>query len=107
MQFDFFYAGEAKTRNMYIVRNGKIAWSYIDTTGRGEISDAVLMANGDVLFAHQYGVTLINRSKKVLWKYHAPEGFETHTAHHKTNMKCAGMIDLKAAHFSFGADPGA
>ncbi len=79
-QFDFFYAGEAKTRNMYIVRNGKIAWSYIDTTGRGEISDAVLMANGEVLFAHQYGVTLINSSKKVLWKYDAPEGFETHTA---------------------------
>jgi Mala s 1-like protein len=79
-QFDFFYAGEAKARNMYIVRGGKIAWSYIDTTGRGEISDAVLMTSGNILFAHQYGITLINRDKKVLWKYDAPEGFETHTA---------------------------
>jgi hypothetical protein len=79
-QFDFFYAGEAKWRNMYIVRNGQITWSYIDTVGKGEISDAVLMRNGNVLFAHQYGVTLINRNKKVLWKYNAPEGFETHTA---------------------------
>ncbi|MET4080913.1 hypothetical protein ABIB40_000857 [Pedobacter sp. UYP30] len=78
--FDFFYAGEAKSRNMYIVRNGKITWSYIDTVGRGEISDAILMDNGNVLFAHQFGVTLINRDKKVLWKYDAPEGFETHTA---------------------------
>ncbi|WP_354359823.1 hypothetical protein [Pedobacter sp. UYP30] len=78
--FDFFYAGEAKSRNMYIVRNGKVHWSYLDSVGRGEISDAVLMKNGDVLFAHQYGVTLISRSKKILWNYNAPEGFETHTA---------------------------
>lgn len=79
-QFDFFYAGEAKDRNMYIVRDGKITWSYIDTVGRGEISDAILMKNGNVLFAHQYGITLINANKKVLWKYDTPEGFETHTA---------------------------
>ncbi|HKG06624.1 MAG TPA: hypothetical protein VKB19_09215, partial [Pedobacter sp.] len=79
-QFDFFYAGEAKSRNMYIIKKGVVTWSYIDTTGKGEISDAVLMANGNVLFAHQYGVTLINRDKKVLWHYDAPEGFETHTA---------------------------
>lgn len=35
-QYDFFYAGEAKARNMYIIEKGKITWSYIDTTGRGE-----------------------------------------------------------------------
>lgn len=79
-QFDFFYAGEAKSRNMYIVRNGKITWSYIDTAGKGEISDAVLMTNGNILFAHQFGVTLINPDKKVLWNYDAPAGCETHTA---------------------------
>jgi hypothetical protein len=79
-QFDFFYAGEAKARNMYIIRNGKITWSYIDTTGKGEISDAILMKNGNIIFAHQFGVTLIDRDKKVLWHYDAPEGFETHTA---------------------------
>lgn len=79
-EFDFFYAGEGKARNMYIVRNGKITWAYIDTIGKGEISDATLMKNGDVLFAHQFGVTLINSDKKVLWNYDAPEGYETHTA---------------------------
>ena len=79
-QHDFFYAGEAKSRNMYIVRKGKIVWSYIDTVGRGEISDAVLMANGNILFAYQYGVTLINSDRKILWKYEVPNGFETHTA---------------------------
>ncbi len=79
-QFDFFYAGEAKQRNMYIIKNGKIAWSYLDSTGRGEISDAVLTKNGNVLFAHQYGVTLIDKNKKVLWHYEAPKNHETHTA---------------------------
>lgn len=78
--FDFFYAGEAKSRNMYIILDGKITWSYIDSVGKGEISDAILMKNGNVLFAHQYGVTLINKNKKILWHYDAPEGFETHTA---------------------------
>ncbi len=79
-EFDFFYAGEAKARNMYIVRNGKITWSYTDTAGKGEISDAVLMTKGNILFAHQFGVTLINPDKKVLWNYDAPAGHETHTA---------------------------
>jgi len=79
-RFDFFYAGEAKSRNMYIIRKGRITWSYTDTTGRGEISDAVLMANGNILFAHQFGITLMDSNKKVLWKYDAPKGYETHTA---------------------------
>ncbi|MDB5156039.1 MAG: hypothetical protein JWR50_746 [Mucilaginibacter sp.] len=79
-EFDFFYAGESKDRKMYIVRNGKITWSYIDTTGRGEISDAVLMKNGNILFAHQFGVTLIDKNKNVLWNYDTPKNHETHTA---------------------------
>ncbi|MES2426227.1 MAG: hypothetical protein V4560_04610 [Bacteroidota bacterium] len=79
-EFDFFYAGEAKHRKMYIVRKGKIVWSYIDTLGKGEISDAVLMRNGNVLFAHQFGVTLIDKNKNVLWNYDAPKNHETHTA---------------------------
>jgi hypothetical protein len=79
-EFDFFYAGEAKDRKMYIVKNGRITWSYIDTLGRGEISDAVLMKNGNVLFAHQFGVTLIDKNKNVLWNYDTPKNHETHTA---------------------------
>jgi hypothetical protein len=79
-QFDFFYAGEAKDRNMYIIRDGKIAWSYLDSLGKGEISDAVLMTNGNILFAHQFAITLISPDKKVLWNYTTPVGCETHTA---------------------------
>jgi outer membrane protein assembly factor BamB len=79
-QHDFFYAGEAKTQDMYIVRKGKVTWEFHDPAGKGEISDAVLLSNGSVLFAHQFGVTLIDRNKKVLWNYDAPSGTEIHTA---------------------------
>ena len=79
-QHDFFYAGEAKTQDMYIVRSGKVVWEFHDPAGKGEISDAVLLSNGNVLFAHQYGVKLIDREKKVLWKLDAPPNTEIHTA---------------------------
>ena len=76
---DFFYAGEAKKQNMYIVRNGKITWSYTHPA-EGEISDAVMLSNGNILFAHQFGITEITPDKKVVWNYDAPAGTETHTA---------------------------
>ena len=79
-QHDFFYAGEAKSQDMYIVRSGKVVWEYHNPAGKGEISDAVLLSSGNVLFAHQFGVTLIDRDKKVLWHYDAPAGTEIHTA---------------------------
>ena len=79
-QHDFFYAGEAKAQSMYIVRKGEIVWKYEDTTSKGEISDAMLLSNGNVLFAHQFGVTLISPEKKVIWNYDAPPKTETHTA---------------------------
>ena len=79
-QHDFFYAGEAGTRDMYIVRAGKVVWSGHDPAGRGEISDAVLLSNGNILYAHQFGVTLITPDKKVIWNYNAPTNCEIHTA---------------------------
>jgi hypothetical protein len=78
-QHDFFYAGEAKTQDMYIVRNGKVAWEFHDPSGKGEISDAILLSNGNVLFAHQFGIALIDPNKKKLWSYDAPAGTEIHT----------------------------
>ena len=64
---------------MFIVREGRIAWSY-EHAGKGEISDAVLMSNGNVLFAHQFGVTEIDADKKVVWNFDAPANTEIHTA---------------------------
>jgi outer membrane protein assembly factor BamB len=78
-QHDFFYAGEAKDERMFIVRHGQIVWSYTHP-GRGEISDAVLQPNGNILFAHQFGITEVTADKKVVWNYDAPTNTEIHTA---------------------------
>lgn len=77
-QHDFFYAGEAKQENMYIVRKGQIVWSYTHPAS-GEISDAVMLSNGNILFAHQRGITEVTQDKKVVWNYDAPQGAEIHT----------------------------
>lgn len=79
-QYNFLYAGEGKTRDIYIVRDGNIAWSYNDTINEGEISDAVLMSNGNIVYAHQHGVSIIDQNKKVLWTYKPPQNCEIHTA---------------------------
>jgi hypothetical protein len=79
-QHDFLYAGESHDRKIFIVRQGKVVWSYDDPNGKGEISDAVMLSNGNVLFAHQYGVTEITPDKKTIWNYDAPAGHEVHTA---------------------------
>jgi len=79
-QHDFLYAGEAKDRKIFIVRKGQIVWSYDDPKGKGEISDATLLADGNVLIAHQFAVKLIAPDKSVLWNFDAPKGSEIHTA---------------------------
>jgi outer membrane protein assembly factor BamB len=79
-QHDFLYAGESKNRRAFIVRKGQVAWSYDDPAGRGEISDAILLSNGNLLLAHQFAVQLISPEKKVLWNLDAPKGTEIHTA---------------------------
>jgi outer membrane protein assembly factor BamB len=76
---DFFYAGEAQQERMFIVRNGQVEWSYI-FPGKGEISDAILLANGHILFAHQYAVTEIDQQQHVIWNHDAPPDTEIHTA---------------------------
>src|SRR5229473_4631078 len=77
---DFLYAGESKNRRAFIVKQGRVVWSYDDPAGRGEISDAVLLSDGNLLLAHQFAVKLISPEKKVLWNVDAPKGTEIHTA---------------------------
>jgi hypothetical protein len=79
-QHDFVYSGESHDRKIFIVRGGKIVWSYDDPAGKGEISDMVMLSNGNILFAHQFGVTEITPDKKVVWNYVPPAGHEVHTA---------------------------
>ena len=77
---DFLYAGESHDRNLYVVRRGKIAWSFSDPGGRGEISDAVMLSNGNILFTRQFGISEVTPEKVVVWHYDAPAGTEVHTA---------------------------
>jgi hypothetical protein len=56
-----------------------VVWSYTHP-GKGEISDAVRLSSGNILFAHQFGVTEVTPDKKVVWNYDAPPGTEIHTA---------------------------
>jgi hypothetical protein len=79
-QHDFVYSGESHDRRIFIVRGGKIVWSYDDPAGKGEISDMVMLSNGNILFAHQFGVTEITPDKKVVWNYVPPGNHEVHTA---------------------------
>ena len=76
---DFFYAGQSKQRRMFMVKDGQVTWSYDDRLKRGEISDAVLMSDGHILVAHQYGVAEVTQASETLWSYAAPEGTEIHT----------------------------
>ena len=64
---DFFYAGEGKRIRMYIVKDGQVAWQYENKEWRGEISDAVLLTDGHVLLAHQYGIAEISQDEKTIW----------------------------------------
>ena len=76
---DFFYAGQSKQRRMFIVKDGQVNWSYQDQLKRGEISDAVLMSDGHILLAHQYGIAEVDAQGTTVWNYAAPEGTEIHT----------------------------
>lgn len=78
-QHDFLYAGEGHQEKMFIIRGGKVVWSYTHPA-HGEISQATLEPNGHILFAHQFGITEITLDKKVVWNFDAPPGAEIHTA---------------------------
>ena len=76
---DFLYAGESMQRRMFIVENGQSKLIYDDPQGHGEISDAVLLTDGNILIAHQYAIAEIGPGGNKIWNYAAPEGTEIHT----------------------------
>ena len=76
---NFFYAGESKQQRMFIVKDGQVTWQYNNPQGRGEISDAVLLSDGHILIAHQFGIAEVTQQGQTIWKYDAPQGTEIHT----------------------------
>jgi hypothetical protein len=82
-QHPFLYCGEWDTRKpvqtMYIVRGGKVVWSY-SVPNKDELDDCHMLSNSHVLFARKNGATEITQEKKVVWNYDAPPGTEIHSA---------------------------
>lgn len=76
---NFFYAGQSKRMRMFIVKDGKVSWAWETKQLKGEISDAILMTDGHILIAHQYGVAEVTQDNQIVWSYKAPEGTEIHT----------------------------
>ncbi len=82
-QHPFLYCGEWDTRKpvqtMYIVRGGKVVWSY-SVTNKDELDDCHLLSNNHVLFARKNGATELTPDKQIVWNYDAPPGTEIHSA---------------------------
>ena len=84
-QHPFLYCGEWQGRSveqqtMYIVRDGKVAWSYTNPR-KGELGDCTMLSNGNIVFSRQYGASEITPDKKIVWDYDGPRGTEIHTAY--------------------------
>jgi hypothetical protein len=83
-QHPFLYCGEWQNRStsqqtMYIVRGGKVVWSYTNPQN-GELGDCSMLANGNILFSRQFGASEITPDKRIVWNYDGPSGTEIHTA---------------------------
>jgi hypothetical protein len=84
-QHPFLYCGEWQNRStsqqtMYIVKGGKIAWSYINPL-KGELGDCTMLSNGNIVFSRQFGASEVTQAKKIVWNYDGPPGTEIHTAY--------------------------
>ena len=83
-QHPFLYCGEWQNRStsnqtMYIVRGGKVVWSYTNPL-KVELGDCSMLAGGNILFSRQFGASEITPQKKIVWNYDGPSGVEIHTA---------------------------
>ena len=82
-QYNFLYAGEWQNslmtnQTMYIIKDGKIVWSYV-MPQEGEYGDATMLSNGNIVFSRKSGASEITRDKKIVWNYDAPPNSEIHT----------------------------
>jgi hypothetical protein len=82
-EFNFLYGGEAAPLQLFVVKDGKVDWKYTHprpARGAGEISDASMQPNGNILFATQYGAAIVTPEKRIIWSVDAAAPTEIHTA---------------------------
>lgn len=78
-RYNFIYTGQSKNNRIFTIKDGVVSTVLDLNNLRGEISDAILLSNGNFLLAHQHGVAEISPDGKSIWAYDAPEGTEIHT----------------------------
>jgi hypothetical protein len=64
---------------MYVVRGGKVVWTY-SIPGREEFGDCTMLSNGNIVFSRRFGASEITPEKKIVWNFEAPPNTEIHTA---------------------------
>jgi hypothetical protein len=91
-QHPFVYCGEYDyvhpEQTMYLVLDGKVAWTYSIPTrmmvhGKdqmAELGDCTRFSNGNILFSYRWGASIVTPDKKIIWNYDAPPNTEIHSA---------------------------
>lgn len=84
----FLYTGEWDYRkpmqNMFVVRDGKIVWSYgiplkNEKGEMEELGDATMLKNGNIVFCRKVGASMITPDKQIIWNIAADPGCEIHS----------------------------
>ena len=91
-QHPFLYCGEydyiEPYQTMYLVRHGKVVWTYSIRTNMmvyeksqmGELGDCTRFSNGNILFSYRWGASIVTPEKKIIWDYRAAPNTEIHSA---------------------------
>ena len=91
-QHPFLYCGEwnyiEPDQTMYIVRRGKVDWTYsipmrmtiYGKSQMAELGDCTRFSNGDILFSYRWGASIVTPQKKIIWDYRAAPNTEIHSA---------------------------
>lgn len=82
-QHPMLYCGGAKPGSppaIYILREGKIEWSY-DLSPRDHLEDCTMLSSGAIVFASGREAAIVRPDKKIIWSFNAPPGTEIDTAY--------------------------
>ncbi|MDR6241533.1 beta-propeller domain-containing protein [Aureibacter tunicatorum] len=75
IQEEFLLAGSGFDKIIQINRAGEILWEHPLEAGQ-ECNSVVSMSGDRILYAHNTGAKIIDKSHQVLWQYHTPENSE-------------------------------
>jgi outer membrane protein assembly factor BamB len=75
-QHSMLYLGEGYNK-LFVVHGGKVIWTF--STGKGgELDDAWMLSNGNIVFSRMRYVAEVTPKKKIIWRYDCPTNTEVH-----------------------------